>query len=71
MALTKTGILSRDIRLNAQGVPSGDGRLYLRGERVTVHRDYADELFAAEPARGTRRLRANAVDTQAIPAVTK
>lgn len=66
MAATVTGKLVRDVRLNTDGVPSADGRLYLRGETVAVHRDHED-LVAVRPARPIRPARR---DKQQIPPAT-
>lgn len=44
------GKLIRDVRLNGEGKEDGSGRLFLRGEFASVHKDLAHLVDAqAEP----------------------
>ena len=63
------GKLIRDARL-LDGRESDGGHLHLRGERVSVHPDFA-ELIDTRRTKRRKPSRADAADKQASPQATK
>lgn len=63
------GKLNRDMRLDGTGKPAAGGRLYLRGERVNVHPDYARDLLQPAKAKAPKT-KASQVHKQTIPPAT-
>lgn len=62
------GKLKRDIRIDKNGNPAAGGRLFLRGEIVSIHLDYAHLL---EGNQADLPKRTGMVDKQTTPDTTK